>query len=536
MAFTLPLPTVADPGNTVDLEFGQILFIVGPNGTGKSRLMQRFFSIHSNTSQRISAHRQNFFNQSSVSLTSTDRINAEQQFQSNDSNVLTAWYDNHAELRIRAALYDLAEAENSRARRIAEAVDAANMDRATQLATTKSPLHSINELLRLSNLPIVISLREDGTILASKFGGPQYGINFLSDGERNALIIISTVLTAKSGTLLLIDEPERHLHHSISAPMLSALLSRRSDCAFVVSTHDIMLPVTAETAVTLLLRGCQINGPNTVNWDVDVLPAGALIDELTKEEILGARRKILFIEGIDASLDFPLYSLVFPEISIVPKSSCRDVEHAVSIIREEQELHWVRAFGIIDRDAREQEEVNQLKSRGIYAIPFYSVEAIYYHPEIQRMIAGRQAALLGGNAGEYLQQASVAALEQVDRQADHLSRRIAEKAAREQVFQRLPNRRTMLMQAPITINIDVAEMVNQERTRLRAWLAQGDFLSLLLRYPLRESGALGAIASSLQFNTRNNYEKAVIKLLMDDATALEFVRSLLDTLPVDIAL
>ena len=42
-----------------------------------------------------------------------------------------------------------------------------------------------------------------------------YGAAELSDGERNALLISAEILTAKDGTLLIIDEPERHLHRSI---------------------------------------------------------------------------------------------------------------------------------------------------------------------------------------------------------------------------------------------------------------------------------------------------------------------------------
>ena len=59
---------------------------------------------------------------------------------------------------------------------------------------------------------------------------------------RNAAIIAATVLTVEPETVLLIDEPERHLHRSIIEPFLSALFDRRQDCAFIVSTHEIALP------------------------------------------------------------------------------------------------------------------------------------------------------------------------------------------------------------------------------------------------------------------------------------------------------
>jgi hypothetical protein len=59
----------------------------------------------------------------------------------------------------------------------------------------------------------------------------------------------------------------------------------------------------------------------------------SFIDDNLKKDILGARRKLLFIEGTEHSLDKPLYALVFLNTSVVAKSSCRDVEHAVFGIR-----------------------------------------------------------------------------------------------------------------------------------------------------------------------------------------------------------
>ncbi|WP_442947933.1 AAA family ATPase [Nostoc sp.] len=55
---------------------------------------------------------------------------------------------------------------------------------------------------------------ESAQVVASKCGGTPYSIAELSDGERNALLIAANVLTVKNGTLVLIDEPERHLHRS----------------------------------------------------------------------------------------------------------------------------------------------------------------------------------------------------------------------------------------------------------------------------------------------------------------------------------
>ena len=87
-----------------------------------------------------------------------------------------------------------------------------------------------------------------------------------------------------------------------------------------------------------------------------------------KGDILGSRRKIVFVEGTAQSLDAPLYSLLFPQISIVPKKGgCREVEYAVRGLRGAGDIHWISAWGIVDNDQRSAEDVARLKKAGVWA-------------------------------------------------------------------------------------------------------------------------------------------------------------------------
>ena len=61
--------------------------------------------------------------------------------------------------------------------------------------------------------------------LVATYGKPEYILSLihifaeLSDGERNALLIGSDVLTTEPNSLIILDEPERHLHRSIISPL-----------------------------------------------------------------------------------------------------------------------------------------------------------------------------------------------------------------------------------------------------------------------------------------------------------------------------
>ena len=535
MPFQLSIPESGGTPMEVTLEAGEILFVLGANGTGKSSLMQRLNKSHLKDARWISAHRQNWFGSDSINLSPQQKRDTERDMRHTDAQLESRWKDDYAGPRANMAIYELVEAENIDARAIAKAVRAENSLLVEQLKKTDPPIRVINELLKASNLPIELSLHDNEQVVASKSGSTPYSVAHLSDGERNALLIAANVLTAKPGTLILVDEPERHLHRSIISPLLTQLFNKRRDCAFIISTHDVLLPLDNPRARTVLIRGCTYNKTEVAAWDADLVPSDAEIDEVLKGDILGSRKKILFVEGTGRSLDQPLYSLIFPEVSVIPKSNCRDVEHAVTGIRGAAELHWLRASGIVDSDGRLATEIEKLKQQGIYAVPAYSVEALYYHPEIQRRVTERHAAVTGANSQTQLANAQTAALAAIKGQADRMSEKLAEKAIRAEVFRHIPGKAEVRAGLPFNLSIDIADSVATERTRLDAALVANDLEALIARYPVRETPALSQIAEHLGFQDRDQYESAVQKLMIDDTTAVTFIRSLFGSLWQDIS-
>lgn len=376
MQFNLSFPAQNDGTSQLQLEPGQMLFVLGANGTGKSSLMHRFARQNAGQTRKISAHRQTWMNTDALNMTPAAKVQTEKHIENEDKQQQSRYRDQFAAQRASMTIYELIDAENVRARAITAAFDAGNIEGASEVAKVEAPITVINELLRQSNIPITISIRANERVMASKDGGPEYSAAELSDGERNALLIAGSVLTAPAGSLLIIDEPERHLHRSIISPLLSQLFERRSDCGFVVSTHDHDLPLEVTGTRTLLLRSCKFNGQNVVGWEADELPAETPIDDVLKRDLLGARRKVLFVEGTERSLDKPLYSLIFPMVSVVPKGSCREVERAVAGSRSCEGFHWLQAFGITDGDGYTSDQIAAKRERGVFALPYYSVEAM----------------------------------------------------------------------------------------------------------------------------------------------------------------
>lgn len=181
-----------------------------------------------------------------------------------------------------------------------------------------------------------------------------------------------------------------------------------------------------------------------------------------------------------------------------------------------------------------EDEINRLKERGVYALSVFSVESIYYHPCIQCRVAQRYAVVTGDDSSIRLANAKTAAIKAIKLCVQQLSERIAEKVLREEVFRHLPRRKDIAAGKHIHVSIDVASAVTVERERLQNALDSGNLAEIISRYPVRETSALDRIAQELGFRNREQYERAVRKLLMDDNEALAFVKSLFGTLESDI--
>ena len=526
MSYILEIPRQNMEPLNFSISVGEIGFVLGANGSGKSSLMHRLYSSNSQQAIRISAHRQTWFNSNSSSLSGEARLQQVQQTRNYDAGLQARWKDDLAYIRPNIAIYDLIDSENMRSRDIAAAVDSKDVHKASRLSLNPSPIKVINDLLKSSNISILLSIGEYNSIFAVKNQSSPYSIAELSDGERNAILIATEVLVAKTGTLILIDEPERHLHRSIISPLLTQLFNQRRDCAFVISTHDVMLPIDNYDAQTLLVRRCEYKNSNILYWDVDLVSKNSDIPDDIKRDILGARSKILFVEGTEKSLDTRLYSLLFPDITLISKGSCRDIERAVASIRAAQEFHWLQVFGLVDLDSRTSDEVVNLQQNGIFTTPVYSVEAIYYHPEILKRVSERHANTTGDNPENIVDAAILAALEAVATSATRMSERIAEKRVREEYFAQLPNKSHISQNRSLDFSIDIPKIIREEKEELDEAIRQSDYPLILRRYPIRETGALDKMIGKLRFTDRKQYENAVCKLLSEDTKTLEFIRSL----------
>ena len=516
-----PLPVSLQPGDR--------LFIVGPNGSGKSALIQHFVSGHQNQNiRRVSAHRQTWLGSGSLDLTPLRRKKFEQQNTSQEREYEALWQEYNAERKQAAVLFDLVAKENARANSITDFVDSKDLKGAEKRAAESvSVFKQLNDMLSLGTLLIDLEKSNDEEILAKhRNTNASYSIAQMSDGERNAAIIGATVLTVDPGTVLLIDEPERHLHRSIIVPFLAALFAKRENCTFVISTHELALPAANPAAQILMVRSCKWQGNRATAWDVDLLEPNAQLPEELRLDILGSRRKVLFFEGTATSLDLPIYNALFPDISVAASGTSTEVQRAVEGMRGSQELHHVEAFGLIDSDGRSEEAVHVLSERGVFALDVYSVESLYYCLDSLDAVARWQAQSLGRDPDKLRSSALQSAFNALGESglAERMAARRCEHIVRDQITSESPDWKTIRDQEQSEFQISLKSPFQDELTRYRELSKAGAFDQLVARYPLRDSRVFKAIAVALEFSKRELYEQTLIARIQSDTVLAEKLR------------
>ena len=348
----------------------------------------------------------------------------------------------------------------------------------------------------------------------------------MSDGERTALILIAEVLSGSDDAVFVIDEPELHLHRSIVVPLISSLVKHRPTCEFVISTHELNLPTAVPSARICIVRSVEWTNDGAVqSWDFDVVDnADELPDELTTD-ILGSRRRVLFTEGEDASLDVPMYAVLFPEASVRPKGGCRAVVQAVLGVRSTKSLHNADGYGLIDNDGMSTQLIAEHQAKGIYPLPVFSVESLYYDLAVVTAVAQRQAATMAAQeqdqeklVSQYVADAvaGVVAAAAANSATEHLAGRIAERQVRDTIVAQLPQRDDLISAGTSPITVSEPSPYPAELAQMKELIAHNDAFEIIARYPVRHSGILGAVAKALKFRGREDYEAAALARVASD--------------------
>src|SRR5690606_27865643 len=212
--------------------------------------------------------------------------------------------------------------------------------------------------------------------------GSKYNASEMSDGERVIFYLIGEVICAAAESIIIIDEPEMHIHKSLLKTLFDLIEIERPDCPIVYLTHDIDFAFTRHSAIKIWAKSYDNNV-----WDYEILDDTTPIPEQLYLEVLGSRKPILFLEGDNSSVDYELYEQVYNDRTIKPVGSCDKVIQIVKAFREQQGFHHIESFGIIDRDRRQEADLVNLNSKGIWVLDVAEAENLLLIEPVIKSIA-----------------------------------------------------------------------------------------------------------------------------------------------------
>lgn len=202
----------------------------------------------------------------------------------------------------------------------------------------------------------------------------------MSDGERVALYLIAQCLCVPEGKIIIIDEPEIHLHRSIMDKLWTSIEAERKDCFFIYITHDTQFAATHKNSEKLWIKNYD-----GTNWNFEEIKDSNLPEQLLLD-ILGNRKPVLFVEGTSDSYDTKLYSEIYKNYYVIPCGSCSSVISQTKSMKMNEQLHNFKCYGIIDRDYRDDYEIDAYKEDNIFTLEVAEVENLFLTEELLKVI------------------------------------------------------------------------------------------------------------------------------------------------------
>lgn len=218
-----------------------------------------------------------------------------------------------------------------------------------------------------------------------------YNGHEMSDGERAVFYFIGQVLSASKDSLIIIDEPENHLHNTIISRLWNLLEEARPDCVFLYITHNLDFALRSKRSVLIWVKDM----PSKDKWNYEFINEDDddKFDSL-QLQMLGCREKIVLVEGNENSYDCKIYRALFPNCKIIPVESCSKVKELVRAFNSKNsnllKNGAVKVYGIVDRDRMNDSEVAKLNNENILVLNVAEIENVFLLTDVISLVATQQ--------------------------------------------------------------------------------------------------------------------------------------------------
>jgi ABC-type molybdenum transport system ATPase subunit/photorepair protein PhrA len=499
------------------METGSSLIFVGANGGGKTRLAVLIEDELGLAAHRISAHRALSMN-TEVAKVKEDLALAGLRtgYPSADASIAnrpgSRWHNQAATGQLNDFDF-LIQALFANQAIVTQEFHQAHLA-GNLISPPKTKLAELTSIWK-KLLPSRTLLISGDDIQVQAAGHQPYKTAAMSDGERAIFYLIGQVLVAAKDSLLIVDEPELHIHRSIMSSLWDELEAVRPDCAIVFITHDLEF-AGARVARKFVI---QQYSPTPPTWTIEEVPEHAGFSESVATLILGSRRPVLFVEGDEESLDIAFYRACFPKWTVVAKGSCEQVIHSVASMRSNAALHRITCAGVVDADGNDPADIAYLAARGVYCLPVSEIENLVLLPNISSAIlkteghvgAQLDSKLAATAAAVFAQLGSQAAIEavvvqQVRRRLDRMMKKIDLSSSAT-----VPDVRHEFQKQFALIDVDA--IASEIRNRINTAKTANDLAALLVDYS--NKGLMAIAASHLKATNKDAFVSWLTRVLVN---------------------
>ncbi|EPL7677014.1 ABC transporter ATP-binding protein [Elizabethkingia anophelis] len=361
--------------------FDNNVVAIGANGSGKTTLSNKFKTYLQNNGVVISAQRillvPNFDSIANPTKTAIDLKEYQIRDKSNKSDGEFNYLQKEFGIVLKNLLADNISVGNLYRKKAIESKKSGEDIEDPQYTNLDITFEIWNSLIEHRT----ISCDDGINIKAKAANGDPYPAIQMSDGEKVMLYLIAQVLQAPKDGFIVVDEPEMYLHKTILKKLWDLLEAKRTDCIFIYLTHDLDFATSRTTAKKIWIK--SFTHPN--KWDIEDIPTDE-IPETLMFELLGSRKNILFCEGVKGSIDERIYSILFPELTIMPVGSCFDVMNHTKAFNKLLNVN-TNAFGLIDSDHHDTARLEKLKENNVFSFNVAEVENLFLDEEFLKILA-----------------------------------------------------------------------------------------------------------------------------------------------------
>ena len=535
--WTATVPTPAGPAMATNLVHvpigpGDTILVAGPNGVGKSALLATLYrSLPQHVATYLPGHRQINFNNGWETLGQDAAQLRQNLFSQTDafSRHKGAWAEDQFKITVRTLLH----AEAAFNRDFRHNGPSNNTVAANGGTLRISPVDTLNLIFETARLPISFSLTDQG--LSAVRGAAIYAIDALSDGERAALFIVAAIVILAPGGVILIDEPEKHLHPCITGLLIEAALRAKKDAMVVLASHDVHLIEQLEVTSIIHITDSAITNlkPEHRVYHAAVISNPDSIPEDLKRDLLGTRSSILFVEGDHTSADIALYGHVYPLVKVAPKGGHSQVSDSVKALAMMPGQHWIKPFGLIDGDGRDANEVDSLKKRGVFVLPCPTIENLFCLPEaIYCFVTADNEYTVGKPLEERVSVMDLAIRTAVIvAKADIIAKRSCWLLERELSSRKLSPKEIKEGNTH-SISVSVDEIISSVTTAFDKTVADSSIYNVLFKLPIKNTPIPSTIATALGASSFNDYCRVILRQLdIKSDSSMPFIDALRAQLP-----